>query len=205
MKAQVFLLTAAIVVGVLVALKGYSIVSQITTEREILDVSLETLEFENIDNEVKKVAVISASTPNNMSNNAIGFLNFTRRITSGHTNDLRVLFVGALANSTNQTMNITVFNFLRENDLNITITLNTSPQQRNSTFLDDGDTWYNNFTFTRGETYDLTISLPDKSYQENITVRTRGNKDDYTAFYDLSLVTPRATHASKFQQRIKIS
>ncbi|MBI2084032.1 MAG: hypothetical protein HYT70_00220 [Candidatus Aenigmarchaeota archaeon] len=204
MKGQVFLLTAGIVIGILVALKGYSIVSQITTEREILDVSLEDLAFKNVDNEIKRIAVIVSSSPNTMSDNAIDFLNFTRNGASSHSNDFRAVFVSVLANSTNQTMNITVFNFLRESNLNFTIELNTSTVQRNSTFLNDSGVWFSNFSFTRGETYDLTLTLPSKDYVENITVQTRGGKDTYTAFYDISLITIRATHNDKFQQRVKI-
>lgn len=204
MKSQVFLLTAAIVIGVLIALRGYSTVSQITTEREILDVSLEDLAFKNVDNDIKKIVVISSSSPNRISDNAIDFLNFTRIGTSGHTYDFRAIFVGVLANSTNETMNITVFNFLSENNLNFTIELNTSPVQRNSTFLNDSGVWSSNFSFTRGGTYDLTFTLPDKSYVENITVQTRGGKDTYTSFFDISLITMRATHNDKFQQRAKI-
>lgn len=204
MKGQVFLLTAGIIIGVFVTLKGFITVSQISSEREILDVSLEDLAFKNIGSEVKQIIGISASTPRNISDNGIDFLNFTRRGSDGHSLDFRALFVGALANSTNQTMNITVFQFLRESNLNVTIRLNTSTPQTNTTLLNDGGIWFNNFTFTRGEIYYLTVTLPDKNYEENITVKTRGNKDTYTGFFDLSLISLRATHADKFQQEVKV-
>lgn len=200
-----FLLTAAVIIGILVALRSFATVQQISSEREILDISLEDLAFKNIENEVEQVIGISATSPNNISTNAIDFLNFTRQGSDGHALDFKTLFVGALANSTNQTMNITVFQFLRETNLNVTIKLNTSTVQTNSTLLNDSGIWFNNFSFTRGEAYNLTISLPDKGYEENITVKTRGNKDTYTGFYDISLTSQRATHADKFQQEIKIS
>ena len=114
MKGQMFLLTAGVIIAILVALRGFAAVQQISSERDILDVSLENLAFRNIDDEVRRIIGISASTPRNISDNSIDFLNFTRSGSYGHSLDFRVLFVGVLANSTNQTMNITVFQFLRE-------------------------------------------------------------------------------------------
>ena len=205
MKGQIFLLTAAVIIGVLVALRGFAATSHITSQREVLDASLENLAFRNAENEVKQVIEISSSTPSNMTDKAIDFLNFTRTGLASNSFDFTALFVGVLANSTNQTMNITIFNFLKETNLNITIKLNTSSPQTNSTLLNDGGIWINNFTFTRGEQYNLTIILPDKNYGQNITIKTRGNKDVYTGFYDIRLTTPRATHISTFRQEAKLS
>lgn len=203
MKGQVFLLTAGIIIAILVALRGIATVQQISSEREVLDVSLEDLAFKNIENEVKQIITISAAAPGNATENVIDFLNFSRRGSAGLSLDFQALFVGALANSTNETMNITVFQFLRETNLNVTIRLNTSSEQTNSTFLNDSGIWISNFTFTRGDPYNLTVLLPDKNYQENITVRTRGGKDTYTGFYDIRLISSRATHISRFQQEVK--
>ena len=203
MNGHVVLLTAGIIIAILVALRGIATVQQISSEREILDVSLEDLVFKNIETEVKQIITVSADAPGNTTENVIDFLNFTRRGSDGHSLDFRALFVGALANSTNQTMNITVFQFLRETNLNVTIRLNTSSEQTNSTLLNDSGIWINNFTFVRGEAYNLTAVLPDSNYQENITVRTRGGKDTYTGFYDLRLLSERATHINRFQQEAK--
>jgi len=205
MKGQVFVLTAGVIISILVVLKGFDTVQRISTERDILDISLEELAFKNVDNEMKQLVVFSSNAPRNITDNVIEFLNFTRSGGDGHSLDFRSLFAGALSNATNQTMNITIFQFLRETDLNVTITLNTSTVQRNSTLLNDSGIWMNNFTFTRGEVYNLTISLPDKGYEENVTIKTRGGKDTYTAFYDLRLISLRATHQSLFQQEVKIS
>lgn len=205
MKGQVFLLTAGVIIAILVALRGFDTIQHISSEREILDVSLEDLAFKNIENEVKQITVISATSPRSISDNAIDFLNFTRTGSIEHSLDYRTLFVGVLANSTNQTVNITVFQFLRETNLNVTITLNTSSAQTNTTLLNDSGIWINNFTFTQGQGYNLTITLPDKNYEENITVETKTNKDTYTAFYDLRLLSEHADHISKFQQKVKIS
>ena len=205
MKGQAFLLTAMIIISLLVALRGFATVQQISSEREILDVLLEDLVFKNVENEVDEIIPVSADTPRILSDNSIDFLNFTRRGNDGHSFDFRVLFVGVLANSTNQTMNITVFQFLRENNLNVTIRLNTSTEQTNRTLLNDSGIWINNFTFTRGEAYNLTLWLPDEDYQENITFQTRGGKDTYTGFFDLRLFSERAEHRSRFSQTVKIS
>lgn len=205
MKGQVFLLTAGIVIGVLVALKAFSVVQQISSEKEILDLSIEDLAFKNVENEMKRLTGISADTPRAITDNIINFINFTRSGSYDHALDFQSLFVGVLANSTNQTMNITVFQFLRETNLNVSLRLNTSSPQTNSTLLNDSATWINNFTFTAGDRYDLTITLPDKSYEENLTITTKNNKDTYTGFFDVRLISERADHVDKFEQEIKIS
>lgn len=205
MKGQVFLLTAGIIVAILVALRGFATVQQISSEKEILDMSLEDLAFRNVEGEVKQIILVSSNTPRVITDNAIDFLNFTRIGNEGRSLDFRTLFVGVLANYTNATMNITVFQFLRETNLNITITLNTSTAQTNSTLLNDSGIWFNNFSFTVGQGYNLTVSFPNKTYEENITVETKASKDTYTGFFDLRLLSERADHISKLHRGIKIS
>lgn len=205
MKGQMFLLSAGIIVAILVALRAFVNVSQISSERGILEVALEDLVYKNIRNEIKGTVGLSSNFPRNITDNAIDFLNFTRRGNDGHSLDFRSLFIGILANSTNQTMNITVFQFLRESDLNVTIRLNTSTEQRNSTLLSDGTVWVNNFTFTAGQTNILTVLLPGKSYEKNITIETKENQDVYVGFFDISLTSARATHTEIIHQNIKIS
>lgn len=203
MKGQMFLLTAAIVVMLLVSLKAYVNLQQITNQKDILEVNLEGLVFRNIANEISQVIKYSAIDSNHVSDNAIDFINFTRSGMQRQGYNLQGVFVGAKANSTNQTMNITVLNFRGENNLNFTIKLNTPSPQINSTTLGDFNYWTNNLTFTPGNTYNLTISLPDKGYEQNITVETRGNKDIYVGFYDFTLNTGNADHRKIFQQTIK--
>ncbi|MBI2542794.1 MAG: hypothetical protein HYW24_01260 [Candidatus Aenigmarchaeota archaeon] len=204
MKAQVFLLTAAIVIAVLVGVKGYMTASKIASEREILDISLEGFIFKNIDGEVKQVIRISQDKPGNITNNAVDYLNFTRSVSNSRSLDIEVLFVGANINSTNQTMNITAVNFLRKTNLNVTIILNTSSQQSNSTSLNDTGLFHSNFTYTKGDTYNLTIWLPDENYRRDIIFKTRGNKDSYAGFFDLGLVSERATYKDEIQQKVDL-
>lgn len=204
MKGQVYLLTAGVIIGILVALRAFTTISQITSEREILDVSVEDLTFKNIENEMEQVMGAVALSPVNMTDNIIDFINFTREGTENQGLDLTALFVSALANSTNQTINITVFQFLRETNLNVTVELNTSTIQANRSVMNDSQIFMSNFTFTRGEIYNLTVTFPDGGYEENITVRTRSNRDTYTVFYDIRLDSERATHISKFQQEVRV-
>ena len=203
MKGQMFLLTAAIVVTLLVSLKAYVNLQQITNQRDILEVNLDGLVFQNIQNEISQVVKYSALDPNHVSDNAIDFINFTRIGMQRQGYNLNGVFIGARVNSTTQLMNITVLNFRGENNLNFTIKLNTSSPQINSTTLNDFNYWTNNFTFTPGDTYNLTLSLPENGYEKNITVETRGNKDIYVAFYDFSLNTENAVHKKILQDTIK--
>lgn len=203
MKGQTFLLTAMIIILALISLKAWMNISRISSEKEILDVSLEEKYFKNIGDEIKRVIAYSAYSPDVMTDNSINFLNFTQIGSNSHSLGFTTLFVGTKANSTNQTMNITVFNLLNENNVNVTIKLNTTVVQRNSTLLNDSDIWSNNFTFTAGELYNLTVSLPNKDYEKNVTVETNPNKDVYVEFYDLTLISERATHKNVFQQTMK--
>ncbi|MBI2545442.1 MAG: hypothetical protein HYW22_02515 [Candidatus Aenigmarchaeota archaeon] len=204
MKGQMFLLTAAIIVTVLISLKAYVNLQQISNQRDILNVNLDNLVFQNIVNEITNVLKYSSLTPNVMSDNAVDFINFTRNGTQHEGYTLNGIFVGAKVNSTNQTMNITVLNFRNENGVNFTVKLNTSSPQINYTTLNDFNLWTNNFTFTKGDTYNLTISLPDKGYEQNITIQTKENKDVYVGFYDFKLSTENAVYRKIFQQTFKI-
>lgn len=204
MKGQMFLLTAGIIIGILVALRAFATISQVTAEREILDVSVEDLAFRNIENEMEQVIGTVVLSPINMSDNMIDFINFTRVGANAHGLDFTALFVSSLANSTNETINITVFQFLRETNLNVTVRLNTSTVQSNRSVTNDSQVFLSNFTFTRGGVYNLTVTFPDEGYVENITIRTRSNRDTYTVFYDIKLTSERATHVKKLQQGVRI-
>ncbi len=204
MKGQTFLLTAGVIIGILVALRAFTTISQVTSEREILDVSVEDLAFKNIENELKQLVGTAVLSPVNMTDSVIDFINFTRRGVNGRGLDLTAIFVGALANSTNQTINITVFQFLRETNLNVTVELNTSTIQANRSLMNDTQAFMSNFTFTRGEIYNITVTFPDKGYEENITIKTRTNRDTYAAFYDISVNSERAAHVKKFKQEVRI-
>lgn len=205
MKGQMFLLTAAVVVVVLVTMKAFINLQQISSEKDILDVSLEDLAFRNIKTEIETVIKISLQDENMITDNTIDFVNFTRNGTMRVGNELNGVFVGVKANATNQTMNITVLNFLREDNVNFTIRLNTSTVQINSTALSDFNRWTNNFTFTAGELYNLTLNYttPSTSYEKNITLETRG-RDIYVGFFDFDYISPKATHRALFQQTFKI-
>lgn len=206
MKGQMFLITAAIIVTVLVTMKAFVNLQQISSEKDILDVSLDDLVFKNIKGELETVIKISIQDENATTDNAIDFINFTRNGTMHTSNQLNGVFVGAKVNSTTQLMNITVLNFIGQNNVNFTIRLNTSTPQINSTSLNDFTPWNNNFTFTAGDKYNLTINytLSYTSYEKNITVETRGGRDIYVGFFDIELVSQKATHKTLFQQTVRI-
>lgn len=204
MKGQTFLLTAGIIIGVLVALKGFSVVSQVSSERAILDISLEDLAFKNVGDEAKNLLDVNIAYPRNVTTNSIDFLQFMRNGSYSHGTEIKILYVNALANSTNSTINITVFNYLKENNLNVSIKLNTSSVQINSSLLNDGSLFVSNFSYTPGQTFNLTIQIPSDNYEQNVSVETKNNKDTFTSFFDIRFVTERASHFQKIEQNVKI-
>lgn len=188
----------------LTSLKGFTNLQQVSSERDIVEVNTEDAAFDNLRKEIEQVIKFSVLDENVIADNVIDFINFTRNATQRQGYEFEGIFVGAKANSTNQTMNITVLNFLGENSINFTIRLNTSTVQINSSILKDYNFTHSNFTFTAGDNYNLTINLPGKEYEKNITIDTRGNADVYVGFYDIALISSRATHKRTFQQTVRI-
>jgi hypothetical protein len=197
-KGQIFLILATILIVSLAILKGTTTLKSIVKQREVLETSLEYETFQNLVNEFVKALDFSIYEPENITRNVFDFGNFSRYKMKEHSIDFLFFYVGCLANSTTQQMNITVVNLLGET-IDVSLELNTSiPQTDSQNNIVDASSWTTNFSFIPGENYKLTVNYA--TYTQDVTIKTKTNKDVYVGFYDISLKTSEAIHKKKFQE-----
>ncbi len=198
-KGQVFLITAAIIIVILVLLKtGVNLPDILQGEKELKS-RFEKKFFSNIVDELVKVIDISYYQSNDISNNVFDFGNFTRKKMTERLQGFEFLFVGAMtpASPGSITMNVTYINLLNM-PINATLQLNSSTPV-NYSEMTDSTSWTTNYTITQGQTYILTIGY-NGTYSENITIRTKVNKSVYVGFFDITFVGSETTYKDKFQK-----
>jgi len=154
-KGQMFLITAAIIIVILVLLRtSINLPGILQREKEVKS-RFEKEFFLNIVDELVKVIDISYHQSNNITNNVFDFGNFTRKKMTERLLDFEFLYVGSLADVTSQQINVTLVNLLNR-PINATLDLNgTSDNQDN---IEDASSWSTNFTFSPGSNYVLTVS-----------------------------------------------
>jgi len=126
-KGQMFLITAAIIIVILVLLKtGINLPDILQREKELKS-RFEKEFFLNIVDELVKVIGISYHQSSNITDNVFDFGNFTRKRMTERLQSFEFLFVGSITpvSSGNDTMNVTVINLLDES-ISITLRLNNS-------------------------------------------------------------------------------
>lgn len=198
MKGQMFLIGAVILVSILFLIRISIRTPTIIEERKVLELTFEEKIFENVENELKKSARYSADDKANITTNVFDFGNFTKDKMNEHGLTFEFLFVGSLANKTTQTINISLVNLLGE-PINASLNLNGTT---NNSIVSDSQRWDSFFLYTPGLTYVLTVSY-NNTYSENVTIKTKANKDVFVGFFDISLKSSDATHKSKSSETYK--
>jgi len=175
-KGQMFLITAAIIIVILVLLKtGINLPDILQREKELKS-RFEKEFFLNIINELVKVIDISYHQPSNITNNVFDFGNFTRKRMTERLQSFEFLYVGSLANVTSQQINVTLINLFNK-QINATLDLNgTSDNQDN---IVDASSWETNFTFSPGSDYVLTVSYNASSSTFSDTYTDMNNIESY--------------------------
>ena len=193
-----FLIAAAFISLTLVLLKiEISLPGIVQKERE-LEGRFEEKFFINIDREFPKVVEISLHKPLEITHNVLDFANFTDTEMKKRLFNLEFLFSGALANKSTQKINVTIINFLG-GTINVTVELNgTVSTNCNSTLIDEGKTCSDEFSFSPGSTY--TLSLTHNKTRENITIVTRNDRSTYVGFFDITLKGRESIYKDKFQK-----
>ena len=175
-KGQMFLITAVIIIVTLIVLVITSNLTNIIQEKRELEGRFERDFFINIVNELVKVIEISYHQPSNITNNVFDFGNFTRKEMTERLQTFKFLYVGSLANVSNQQMNVTLVNLLNE-PVFATIELNgTSDSQDN---IVDASSWTTNFTFSPGSTYVLTVGYNSSSSSFSDTYTDTSDMESY--------------------------
>lgn len=196
-----FLILAVVIVTSLVILRFSAGTPSIEKELSSLRSKVEGKIFDNIVEELKKSEEFSYYEQDKIVSNVFNFANFTKKKMNERGLDFEFLYVGTLATNTSQQMNITLINFLNK-VINATLILNSTPQQTDSkNNIIDGSTWSTNFSFTPGTEYLLTLNYTYPglitNVTENITIKTKTDKDVYVGFFDVSLVTIGEVYTQK--------
>ena len=113
--------------------------------------------------------------------------------------NLKFIYVGSIANKTTSIVNVSLINML---DMTISVNFTFNDQSDAQSNIVDYTRWDTNFTITPGTNYNLTLTYD--STVENITIKTKGNKDVYTGFIYLLLESEDATHSGKYQKTFNL-
>jgi len=126
-KGQMFLITAAIIIVILVLLKTGINLPEILQREKELKSRFEKEFFSNIVDELVKVIDISYHQSSNITNNIFDFGNFTRKRMTERLQTFKFLYVDSMTPASNgsDTMNVTVINLLNE-PISATLRLNNS-------------------------------------------------------------------------------
>ena len=198
-KGQMFLITAAIIIIILVLLKtGINLPDILQREKELKS-RFEKEFFLNIVDELVKVIDISYHQSSNITNNVFDFGNFTRKRMTERVQSFNFLFVGIItpASQGSATMNVTYINLLSK-PINATLQLDSYKPVNYSEML-DSTSWTTNYSITQGQTYDLIIGY-NGTYSENVTIGTKINQSVYIGFFDITLNGSETTYKDKFQK-----
>ena len=194
-KGQMFLIGAVVIASALLILKVATRTPTSINELKNLKGGFEGDMFTNIVAEFNKTMDLSVYEGIGVTSNVYDFGNFTKDNMIEHSLDLKLVFVGLVANRTTGFMNISVVN-LYGSSISATLTLNDS--QSNTSSVADYGRWDTNFTFTAGKDYILTVTYD--STRNNMTIETKTNKDVYVGYFDISLESPSSIHRTKYQK-----
>jgi len=200
-KGQVFLITTVILIVILVILRAGVNLPDITQRGRKLEGQFEKDFFVNVVNELPKVIEISYYQPNNITSNVHDFGNFTRKKMTEKMQEFEFLYVGCITpkSNVNDTMNVSVINLLKKT-INLTLTLNSTPQQSNNTDnMWDDKNYTTSFNISQNIHYVLTVRY-NGTYEENITIETESGKSKYVGFFDVTLNGSETTYKDKFQK-----
>lgn len=193
-------LVAAFIITVAIVVLRISIKTPTTQEDiELLDITLENSIVSNFRNELENSAKFSIDVKENITTNVFDFANFTERKAAEHALEFEFLFVGSLANVSNNYLNVSVVNMLNK-PINVSLNLNGTIK---TSEMGDNTRWDTNFTFTPGSLYVLTVEY-NSTYVDNVTIKTKANKDIYVGFFDTTLKTLEATYRNKTQEIYKL-
>lgn len=199
-KGQMFLIAAFIIAASIVGLKLLVKVPTIQEETKLLEITLEHDISNDLIQEIENSARFSINQKTNITRNVFDFANFTERKAYERGLEFKFLFVGSLANHSNSILNVSMINMLNE-PINASLNLNGTVQT--SEIVDNGK-WDTYFSFTPDSSYVLTVGY-NSTYSENVTIKTKNNKDVYVGFFDVRFETSTAVYRDKSQETYNLN
>lgn len=194
-----FLITASILITALVILAASTKMSQPKSDRIYLETSIENKIFENIKEEVAKLAIYSFY--DDLNENFLDFLIFVRNYVKAKGFAFNAIQLG-IYHKNSDFINISFINAWGE-ELNVTIKINSTPEQSHIFKINDGEIYNSTFNITIGEDYKITIIFNE--YKEDITISTNSTKGYYTYFLDLNMISLLGTRREKYINTIFIT
>ena len=197
-KGQMFLIAAFVIAASIVTLRLLIKVPAIREEITLLEINLEHDMTNNWIQEIENSAKFSINEKPNITRNVFDFANFTERKAYERGLEFKFLFVGSLANHSTKILNVSMINMLNKP---INASLNNGTVVVVSEIVDNGK-WDTNLSFNSGDpspTITLTVEY-NSTYSENVTIRTKNNKDVYVGFFDISFETSTAVYRNKTQE-----
>jgi hypothetical protein len=181
MKGEAFLLAALIISVALVAMFQPIRNEYLLKQKQLLQGEFFSDIFENILNEIKNSIYFSYDNFDSMILNSYDFLNFSQKISNQKAMNFKSLIIVAQANETGY-LNLTAINFLSENLL-INLTFNNT--QNTTLLLGQYSINFTNFTYSPGNSYNLTIRYDN--IERSIEIETFANKKVFLAYVDAIL------------------
>lgn len=189
-------LIGAFIIAVSIILLKIAIKTPTTEEQQkLMEITMENDIASNLREELENSARFSIDQKENITRNVFDFANFTERRAAEHGLEFEFLFAGSYANVSNNYLNVSVINMMNE-PINASLNLNGTVK---TSEMGDSTRWDTNFTFTPGSLYVLTVEY-NSTYVDNVTIKTKHNKDIYVGFFDAVLKTSDATYTSKIQE-----
>jgi hypothetical protein len=157
----------------------------------------------NLQQEIKNSVKFSIDYTENISTNVFNFANFTENKSAEHSLDFEFLFVGSLTNVSINYLNVSVINMLNA-PISASLRLsNSSSSEVQTNEMIDNSKWEANFTLKPGSNYNLTVSY-NSTNEQNITIKSKNNKDIYVSFFDITLKTPEYVYRNTTQEKYNI-
>jgi hypothetical protein len=181
MKGEAFLLAAVIISVALVAMFQPMRNEYLIKQKQLLQSELLLDIFKNIFNEIKNSIYFSYDSFDSMILNSYDFLNFSQKIANQKAMNFKSLVIVAQANGAGY-LNVTAINFLSENLL---INLAFNNTQNSTLLLSQYSINSTSFTYTPGNSYNLTIQY--ENIERSVDIETSANKKVFLAYVDVSL------------------
>lgn len=206
-KGQIFLIIALILVIILVLLRqGFNVLTLIENKK-FLESGLDRKELTNIENGIVKTVILSLDKRIGVvDSNTRGFTTFVQDQESRKTYDLTAFFVHAsyptaLIN-TNTTLNITVFNGMKERITNLNLSFSYDLNSNKSFVVEDGTTLTTSYSFSTAVDSNYTLTLirttSTRNFTDSVQVPVIIGKTKYVGFFDLKLSTIRGVNRDSF-------
>jgi len=196
-KGQMFLIAAAIIItSLVILLSNINFVSP-DIQKRYIENSLENKIFENLKEEIAKVPIYSFY--NEINENVLNFFQFLEKYLSSKGFDFNAFYL-SINYSGSYIANVTIINFF-DNEINVTLVLNSSPEQIES-FIAQKNTIYNvSFSVNANDNYNLNVKYEEN--EENITFNTYN--PSYKYFFDLIFTSNLGIRRSKEMKELNIS